>query len=157
VEYLLVTLTHGFPQEPKPAFTAPPSAFPVENREAIGQSQEYKSVSQAIGLRPDGQLKRSDTGIEAVSDFHLLCFLRNMAILNKVRASDALDFLLRTLLTSFRTRKRCYAVLQPNTTLLMGISCLVRMDGLHCWLFFNLLVSVPKSVPRRLKTIARRG
>ncbi|ELR10497.1 nuclear protein localization protein 4 [Pseudogymnoascus destructans 20631-21] len=83
VEYLLVTLTHGFPQEPKPAFTAPPSAFPVENREAIGESQEYKSVSQAIGLRPDGQLKRSDTGIEAVSDFHLLCFLRNMAILNK--------------------------------------------------------------------------
>lgn len=85
VEYLLVTLTHGFPQEPKPAFTAPPPGFPVENREAIGQSQEYKSVSQAIGLRPDGQLKRSDTGIEAVSDFHLLCFLRNMTILNKVR------------------------------------------------------------------------
>jgi nuclear protein localization family protein 4 len=85
VEYLLVTLTHGFPQDPKPAFTAPLPGFPIENREAIGAAQEYKDVSRAIGLQPNGKLRRSDEGIEAVSDFHLLCFLHNMGILNKVR------------------------------------------------------------------------
>lgn len=83
VEYLLVTLTHGFPQDPKPVFTAPPPAFPIENREAVGEAQEYKNVSQVIGLQSNGRLSQSDKGIAAVSDFHLLCFLHNMGVLSK--------------------------------------------------------------------------
>jgi nuclear protein localization family protein 4 len=90
VEYLLVTLTHGFPKEeeqPTGIFIAPAPGFPLENREVIGESQEYKNVSQVIGLTSNGTLRKQDAGIAAVSDFHLLCFLHNMGTLSKVRSN----------------------------------------------------------------------
>jgi len=80
VEYLLVTLTHGFPTESSPMFNS--STFAVENREAIGQAQELKSVAAQLGVSGgniDGQ-----KGIKSVSDFHLLCFIHNMGVLSKV-------------------------------------------------------------------------
>lgn len=84
VEYLLVTLTHGFPQEPNPRFTAPPPGFPIENREAIGESQEISSVAKALGVIPDGQMSEPEKGIAAVSDFHLLNFIQGMGVLSAV-------------------------------------------------------------------------
>jgi nuclear protein localization protein 4 homolog len=84
VEYLLVTLTHGFPSEPKPIFMAKAPGFPVENREVIGEAQELKTVSQRIGLDSNGVLKKQDEGILAVSDFHLLCFIHHHGFLSKV-------------------------------------------------------------------------
>jgi nuclear protein localization family protein 4 len=83
VEYLLVTLTHGFPQDPKPLFTAPQPGFPIENREAIGESQEYQDVAKALGITKSGG-SQDEAGIAAVSDFHLLNFLHNMGTLSKV-------------------------------------------------------------------------
>ena len=88
VEYLLVTLTHGFPQEPNPRFTAPPPGFPIENREAIGESQEISSVAKALGVRPDGQMSETEKGIAAVSDFHLLNFIEGMGVLSAVRTTS---------------------------------------------------------------------
>lgn len=82
VEYLLVTLTHGFPSDPKHIFKAPGPGFPIENREVIGESQEYKAIGQRLGLDSKGDLKRQDQGILAVSDFHLLAFLHSMGTLN---------------------------------------------------------------------------
>ncbi|KAK5987303.1 Nuclear protein localization protein 4 [Cladobotryum mycophilum] len=78
VEYLFVTLTHGFPAEPKPTFTQ--TGFPIENREYIGESQEHSALARSLNFRP-GQ-KQSDNGQE-VSDFHLLCFIHQMGILSK--------------------------------------------------------------------------
>ena len=84
VEFLLVTLTHGFPDDPKPVFMAEAPGFPIENREAVGQSQELKTVSDRLGIDKNGQLKKQSEGVLAVSDFHLLCFLHGVGILNKV-------------------------------------------------------------------------
>ena len=58
VEYLLVTLTHGFPSDPKPAFMAK-SSFTIENRLVIGQEQDLKDVGKQLGLDKSGQLTQS--------------------------------------------------------------------------------------------------
>lgn len=84
VEYLLVTLTHGFPSDPKPMFMAKPPGFPIENREYIGQTQELQKVGERLGIDSSGALKRSSEGILALSDFHLLCFLHGFNFFNKV-------------------------------------------------------------------------
>ena len=83
VEYLLVTLTHGFPTGITEMFNA--SGFAIENREVIGQSQELKAAANRLGViagKIDGQ-----KSIKTVSDFHLLCFIRGMGVLSKVRRS----------------------------------------------------------------------
>lgn len=82
VEYLLVTLTYGIPNEPSPMFNN--SSFPIENRELVGQSQELQHVATKLGVKRDNI--DSQKGIKAVSDFHLLCFIHTMGILTKVIA-----------------------------------------------------------------------
>ena len=84
VEYLLTTLTHGFPTEASPIFIN--SKFHVENREVIGQSQEFKDVAKQLDVR-NGRGDES-SGMKAVSDFHLLCFIHNMGVLSKVSTSS---------------------------------------------------------------------
>jgi len=80
VEYLFVTLTHGFPDVPKPMFRD--LGFPIENREYMGESQEH---SQAAKMLRANQKKADDKGMQ-ISNFHLLCFLDGMEVLSK--ASD---------------------------------------------------------------------
>jgi nuclear protein localization family protein 4 len=84
VEYLLTTLTHGFPSDPKPMFMAKSPGFSIENREYIGQGQELQKVGERLGLNKSGGLKKSDEGILAISDFHLLCFLHSFKFLDRV-------------------------------------------------------------------------
>lgn len=75
VEYLLVSLTAGMPINPQPQFTN--NAFPIENREAIGEGQDPRNVSKQL----------NDTKVnpvQSISDFHLLCFLHGMGVLGKV-------------------------------------------------------------------------
>ena len=88
VEYLLVTLTHGFPKEPKPTFTND-SPFTVENRELIGQAQEPRALRSLLGK--SSTLSRQE-GINNVSDFHLLCFVQSMGVLAKVSCIESVLF-----------------------------------------------------------------
>jgi len=88
VEYLLVTLTHGFPKESKPQFLS--SAFPIENRQVIGQSQEITTLAKA--LKSGGGSLNQPTEIKVVSDFHLLCFIQSLGILGKVHMDRILSW-----------------------------------------------------------------
>lgn len=73
VEYLLVSLTAGMPIQPNPLFKN--SKFPVENREAVAEGQDPRDVAKQL---------RSSQSVDAVSDFHLLCFLHGMGVFSKV-------------------------------------------------------------------------
>lgn len=73
VEYLLVSLTAGMPVEPKPLFIN--SAFPVENREAVAEGQDFKKIGQQIN---------STKSNRPLADFHLLCFIQAQSIFNAV-------------------------------------------------------------------------
>ncbi|OTB08869.1 hypothetical protein M426DRAFT_262323 [Hypoxylon sp. CI-4A] len=74
VEYLFVTLTHGFPAQPKPLFNTP--NFPIENREVMGESQQHVSLAKALDTSGGKELG-------SLSDFHLLNFVHGMGILSK--------------------------------------------------------------------------
>jgi nuclear protein localization protein 4 len=82
VEYLLVTLTHGFPNEPRKTFIS--TEFPIEHRETLGQPQEVRSLAKSLKAGSGGVPLGRNTGIAVVSDFHLLCFVHSLGILSKV-------------------------------------------------------------------------
>lgn len=82
VEYLLVTLTHGFPNEAAPKFVK--TAFAIENREAIGEAQEPRDLQRQLKGGANRIALDTPQGVLAVSDFHLLCFIHNLGVLSKV-------------------------------------------------------------------------
>lgn len=87
VEYLLVTLTNGFPLKPEPAFKS--ETFPIESREALGDAQEIGAVAKQLSIKRGSGLTLNEQDlITAISDFHLLCFLKQLDILSKVDASS---------------------------------------------------------------------
>ncbi|KAI9806799.1 MAG: nuclear protein localization protein 4 [Piccolia ochrophora] len=80
-EYLLVTLTHGFPSHPAPLFNVATNGFPIENREVVGESQELQSLTKRLGVAAGRQDQNREIAI--ISDFHLICFVHRMSILSK--------------------------------------------------------------------------
>lgn len=83
VEYLFVTLTHGFPDQPRPLFTDDLGSFPVENRQHVGESQEHTAVARVLKAASTSGQAADDADL-SVSNFHLLCALHQMEVLSKV-------------------------------------------------------------------------
>ncbi|OJD35119.1 uncharacterized protein BKCO1_1900014 [Diplodia corticola] len=81
VEYLFVTLTHGFPTNPNPKFAS--TGFPVENREVLGVSQEVTALSKQLNAKAGGPQLSDPTSIGKFADFHLLNFVHGLGILSK--------------------------------------------------------------------------
>ncbi|KAG8881831.1 nuclear protein localization protein 4, partial [Tulasnella sp. 403] len=84
VEYLLVTLTHGFPTSPSPVFLS--HSFPVENRPGIDR-QAISQVISALSELKAPEIQPGQTGDKAkevvkyLSDWHLLAFIGTMGVL----------------------------------------------------------------------------
>jgi nuclear protein localization protein 4 homolog len=83
VDYLLVTLTHGFRTEGDVMFSASKEGmgFPVENRQGIGAAQEIKDVAKQLGVSGGSSETRK---LSVVSDFHLLTYLYGLGVLSEV-------------------------------------------------------------------------
>jgi hypothetical protein len=96
VEYLLVNLTHGFPNTPSPLFTSSKksSPFPIENRQLLqGDPQNTgKVVSSLVPIVGNGVYDEEGEGEmrrkveEWASDWHLLSYLDREAVLGEVRS-----------------------------------------------------------------------
>ena len=82
VDYLLVTLTHGFPNESASKFVK--NAFAIEHREAIGEIQEPRDLQKQLKAGANRVSLDTAQGVLAVSDFHLLSFIRGLGVLSKV-------------------------------------------------------------------------
>lgn len=148
VEYLLVTLTHGFPASPSPMFNT--SNFTIENRQLLGQSQELGTVAKKLSVSPSKI--DANASMKSVSDFHLLCFIHGMGILSEVCQSlSLLGLWSDALCQSCRTKKPLSAVLPVRMTLMKGSNLSAHLVGPPCWPFCKKAVSAPPSVLRRLR------
>ena len=146
VEYLLVTLTHGFPTESTAMFNT--SDFAIENREAMGESQELQAVAKKLGVTGNKGRPDPEKGVRSASDFHLLCFLHGMEILSKVRSLSTAFFPLRTdaVTSMHRTKKLCFAACHGHMISQMGSNFSILQDGQHYWPSWRKAVSVLPSV-----------
>ncbi|PWN40260.1 putative NPL4-nuclear protein localization factor and ER translocation component [Ceraceosorus guamensis] len=98
VEYLLVNVTHGFPNEPKPLFLS--SKFPIENRQGLHDQDLGRACSSLAavlgneemlplavigeglkGKERDEDLRRREKLVGVLSDWHLVAFLETCGIL----------------------------------------------------------------------------
>lgn len=81
VEYLLVSLTHGFPKDPEvlPRLQTA-SGFPWCNRQALGHSQDYMEVKRYIySTATSGDFNELQ---KRLSNFHFLLYLHSLDILS---------------------------------------------------------------------------
>ena len=82
VEYLLLTLTHGFPTQPNPLFTG--GKFPIENREIMGEAPDVSALGKSLNAKANGLALNTTGGLNTISNFHLLCFVHSLGILSQV-------------------------------------------------------------------------
>ena len=82
VEYLFVTLTHGFPNESKPTFAK--NQFAIENRDNLGELQEPRDLQNQLKAGANRVALDTPQGVVAISDFHALVYIQNLDILSQV-------------------------------------------------------------------------
>ncbi|KAJ2920228.1 hypothetical protein MD484_g186, partial [Candolleomyces efflorescens] len=85
VEYLLVNVTHGFPQAPNPLFRS--TQFCIENRPGLEDQTLERAMSELSRLDAPALVPGQDTYkkkdlAEWLSDFHLIAFLQTTQLLS---------------------------------------------------------------------------
>lgn len=100
VEYLLITLTHGFPLQSQSLFAK--NDFAIENREIIGEAQEPRELQKQLRAGSTRVALDQPQGVVAVSDFHLLAYIASLDVLSKVRTPT--PFLIPSSFTTLKTK-----------------------------------------------------
>lgn len=139
VEYLLVTLTHGFPNQTSPKFIT--NAFAIENRDALGELQEPRDLQKQLKAGANRVALDTPQGVIAVSDFHLLCFVQNLGILSEV-SIFTLDYGASTNITH-RTSSSFSAASPPRTMLVWALSSCIHQVGPLSRRFFHRCSNTP--------------
>ncbi|PFH50757.1 hypothetical protein AMATHDRAFT_3612 [Amanita thiersii Skay4041] len=91
VEFLIVNVTHGFPQNPSPLFQS--TQFSIENRPGLEDQSIEQVLKQILQLEapsfetsshsPPGQAHKKRALIEWLSDWHLLAFLGSTQLISQ--------------------------------------------------------------------------
>ncbi|XP_035864977.1 nuclear protein localization protein 4 homolog [Phyllostomus discolor] len=90
VEYLIIDITTTFPKDPVHTFSASQTPFPIENRDVLGETQDFHSLATYLSQNT------SSVFLDTVSDFHLLLFL----VTNEVMPlQDSISLLLEAVRT----------------------------------------------------------
>ncbi|ANZ76809.1 BA75_04325T0 [Komagataella pastoris] len=101
-EYLLVSLTHGFPtgESQSVSLFSDTSSFPIENREHVGESQDWKAIKKSVDFSTHDlhNLRQS------LANFHLLLYLSTTGILSK----EELQLLFQTVRGKEETRETSF-------------------------------------------------
>ncbi|XP_002733298.1 nuclear protein localization protein 4 homolog [Saccoglossus kowalevskii] len=85
VEYLIIDVPAGFPLEPKYTFLDENERkFPIENRSAIAEIQNFETLSQYLQYYPAAKL------LDAMCDLHVLLYLATMDIVPLKNHMDGL-------------------------------------------------------------------
>ncbi|KAF8446167.1 NPL4 family-domain-containing protein [Boletus edulis BED1] len=96
VEYLLVNVTHGFPQAPNPMFQS--TEFAIENRPGLEDQQVQSilsSLNRLVGTPSSEDMRDGTKRLEVakwLSDWHLIAFLETTQLLSP----DDTKILMRT-------------------------------------------------------------
>ncbi|XP_063312362.1 nuclear protein localization protein 4 homolog [Pelobates fuscus] len=69
VEYLIIDITTTFPKDPVYTFCTSSNLFAIENRDALGETQDFHSLANYLSQNLTSNF------LEIISDFHLLLFL----------------------------------------------------------------------------------
>lgn len=113
VDYLLVSLTHGFPKNEANVTTKKSrfltiKGFPWANRQSMGQSQDYQELKKWLG----NSINEGDITVlqEKLSNFHALLYIRTLDILS----SNEWSYLLKAALviTEISNEERIESLLQ---------------------------------------------
>uniref|UniRef100_A0A8C6IT68 Nuclear protein localization protein 4 homolog n=1 Tax=Melopsittacus undulatus TaxID=13146 RepID=A0A8C6IT68_MELUD len=90
VEYLIIDITTTFPKDPVYTFPISQSPFPIENRDVLGETQDFHSLATYLSQNT------SSIFLDIISDFHLLLFL----VTNEVMPlQDSISLLLEAVRT----------------------------------------------------------
>lgn len=118
VEYLIIDITATFPKDPVYTFSVSPNAFPIENRDVLGETQDFHSLATYLAQN------KSSFFLDVISDFHLLIYL----VTNEVMP---LGESISLLLEAVKARKEEIAQTWKNSEQWATIEQLCSTDSSH--------------------------